>query len=537
MKEENKNLTGAQGAATGDRNAAETVQNGKNTRNAAETQIDAQIKAIMSGEADESAVRKTQRPKKRRKWRRLIVVLLLLCAALFTAYKLLGQKNETAPVVETAALSKGSVTETLTVTGPVEGTDSVDVTSNLHAKVTELNVREGDRVTAGETVLARLDTADLQKQIEVAQGNYDLAVAQKNEKIRADTESYQKAVQDLAAAQAEYNRQAALAQTGDVAQIELEKAQNALSDARRTASSFRVQNGKVLPDESMDIQISNAELALQQVKDKLEDAVILAPISGTVTRVNTKVGQFADDLQDNKPLITIENLDELQMEIKVSEYSIGKVRPGQAVRITADILGEGNFVNGEVASISPTGEEKGNGSTERVIPTRIKITDVNTALIAGITAKAQIVLEEAKDVWVVPISAVGDDGTGQAVMQFVAEDEASGRQMIRSLPVTTGTESDTDTEITGTLSDLGAALLSEGSLYLPTYNAMLADGTEVMTGAAGTEGAGEVGEAVSGAAAETDGGAAGAETEEETAPEQEAAENSAQAAEPEGAAS
>ena len=86
------------------------------------------------------------------------------------------------------------------------------------------------------------------------------------------------------------------------------------------------------------------------------------PIDGTVVRVNTKVGRFADSVEDSEPLFIILNLYVLVMEIKVSEYSIGKVAVGQEAEISADIL-DGETVRGQVVSISPTGEEKGGGST------------------------------------------------------------------------------------------------------------------------------------------------------------------------------
>lgn len=449
-------------------------------------QIEAQMQEILGMDAGDSGAGKNKKtgknPHRKKRIRRILIPAAVLLLAFLLVQGLRGGKAK-APFVETAQFSRGSITESLTVTGPVEGTESGDVTSNLHAKILELNVKEGDRVVAGETVMAKLDTKDLSKEVELARGNYELAVAQKDEKLKADTEAYQKAVQELNTAQNEYNRQAALLQSGDVARIELEKAQNSLNDAKRAVSSYRVKNGKVLPDESMEIQIRNAELALSQAEDRLSGATIIAPISGTVTRVNTRVGQLADDIEDNKPMITIENLDELQMEIKVSEYSIGKVKPGQAVKITADILGEGNFVNGEVASISPTGEEKGGGSAERVIPTKIRIMDADTALIAGITAKAQIVLDEAKDAFVVPISAVGENENGEAVLQFVTKDEASGKTIIRIVPVKTGLESDLEVEVRDVLHEEDRHFLSEESLYIPNYS-IRSDGAEVTTAAA-----------------------------------------------------
>ncbi|MDO4266490.1 MAG: HlyD family efflux transporter periplasmic adaptor subunit [Eubacteriales bacterium] len=443
-------------------------------------QIDREIKEIMSGETDSTKL-KNPAEKKRKRGKRVkrVVIAAVVLLAGAAGYRAFAGGGTALPVVETKALSKGDITEYLTVTGPVEGTDSVDVTSSLHAKILTLPVREGDRVTAGETVLATLDTSALEKEVEAARGSYELAVAQRDEKVRSDTEGYQKALQALNSAQNEYNRQAALAQTGDVPQAELEKAADALSDARRTVSFYRVKNGEVLPDETMEIQIENAKLSLSQAEDKLKDAVITAPITGTVTRVNTKVGQFADDIEDSKPMITIENLDVLQMEIKVSEYSIGKVKQGQTARISADILGEGMSVTGEVSSISPTGEEKGGGSTERVIPTRITILDRNTALIAGITAKAQIELDKAEDVFVVPASAVGQDLSGQAAMQFAVPDETGTNTVIKIVPVTTGLESDTETEIRGAVNAADESLFTAGSSYLSVYDAMMPEGTAV----------------------------------------------------------
>ena len=440
--------------------------------------IEKEIQAIMEGgKKEETSEKKRRRPGK--KAGKFLLLLLVGGGLLFAGSRLLFGSGGSLPQVELGALARGSITESLTVTGPVEGTDSVDVTSRLHARITELKVKEGDRVEAGKTVLARLDTGELQKEVEIAEGNYKLAAAQRDEKVKEDTEAWKKAQQELKAAQEDYDRKAALARTGDISQVELATAENSLQEAKRNVEAYRIRDGKVMAEDSMEIQVRNAELALEQTREKLTETTILAPISGTVTRVNTKVGQFADDIENNRPMITIENLDALQMEIKVSEYSIGKVSPGQEVRITADILGEGKSVAGEVMSISPTGEEKGGGSTERVIPTRIRITEPDTALIAGINAKAQIILEEASGVWTVPVSAVGEDGTGQAAMQFAVPKEDGSGCRIRVVPVETGLESDLELEVKGPVREEDQELFQEGSRYLSAYHAELSEGQEI----------------------------------------------------------
>ena len=105
-----------------------------------------------------------------------------------------------------------------------------------------------------------------------------------------------------------------------------------------------------------------------------------------------------------KPILSIENLEQLELEIKVSEFSIGKVKVGQMATITADIL-DGETAEGEVVKISPTGEEKGRRLHGEVIPTTIRVDGGSSKLIAGITAKAELLIREAKDAFVVPSSA------------------------------------------------------------------------------------------------------------------------------------
>ena len=81
-----------------------------------------------------------------------------------------------------------------------------------------------------------------------------------------------------------------------------------------------------MPDKSYELKVKSAQFELEQKKKDLENAEVKSPITGTVVRVNSKVGQFADKPEDEKPMFIVENLDNLEMEIAVSEYSISKVR-------------------------------------------------------------------------------------------------------------------------------------------------------------------------------------------------------------------
>lgn len=431
-------------------------------------EFDKELAALMSDE-DSGKKKKGRMKLKWRFWkswsrkRKIITGVAAAAVALVAISKVAGGNKEMGMPVMTAPLEKGDIEEMLSISGPVSGTDSAEVVSRLHAEILEILVKEGDQVKAGQ-VLARLDPTDLQKEVEIAQNAYDLAVAERNEaQIQAET-GYAKARQDEQAAKRDYDRKAMLFAGGDVSQMELETARDVLAEASRQVSTFTLRDGKAVASESYDLRIRNAEFELEKKKKELEEVEVTSPIDGTVVRVNSRVGRFADTVDDDRPLFSIDNLEKLEMKINVSEYSIGKVKVGQKAEISADILG-GETEEGVITSISPTGEEKGGGSTERVIPTTIQIQNSDTRLIAGITARAQIVLNESKDTWVVPMGALMEK-EGQTFLASVENN------VVKMIPVETGVESDVEVEVKG-------EGLTEETTYITSPMAFLEDGMAV----------------------------------------------------------
>lgn len=389
-------------------------------------------------------------------WCRRHKLLSAAAAALFLFVLWRGLSGgETALELQTGQITRGSVQETLSISGPVSGTDSVDVVSNLHAEIESISVKEGDRVEKGQ-VIAVLDDTDLARQVEEAKNAYDLAVAAYDEKQREVAAGYVKASNAYAEAKSGCERSAVLFAAGDISQVEMESAERAMEDAAGELSSYTMENGRPVPPPSYRLQIESAGLALEKRQEELEDVRIQAPISGTVVRVNTKVGRFADTTEDDVPLFVIENLDVLEMKILVSEYSIGRVAVGQPAVVTADIL-KGRQVEGRVTDISPTGEEKG-GTTERVIPTTIRILEKDTPLIAGINANARLTLDEAEDALLAPMTAVYETGDGETAVAVIRNGA------VHVVLVDTGVEGDLVTEVTpkiqGDLKEGDAVILS-----------------------------------------------------------------------------
>lgn len=399
-------------------------------------EFDKELERLMEPGTSEKKKKKT-----RKKWsrkRKILTGAAAVVIVLFIVIKSMSNGPAVQAFVSTVPLSRGDIEEQLQVNGPVEGTDSVDVVSNLHAEIVEMPVKEGDKVKEGQ-ILAILDRTDIQKEVDIAQNSYDLAVANYNEQQILAENGYANALQALKDARDNYTRSAALFQSGGVSQVDLDAAKAAMEESERQIRTYNLKDGKPVADDSYALQIKNAEFELDRKKKNLEDTEIKSPIDGTVVRVNTKVGRFADTTEDDKPIFIIENLEVLEMKINISEYSIGKVQIGQPVEISADIL-NGESVPGEVVKISPTGEEKGGGSTERVIPTTVRINDNNSRLIAGITAKAQILINESKDTWVVPVTSLiqKEDGTYISAVK---------NGIIQMIPVETGVESDIQVEV------------------------------------------------------------------------------------------
>ena len=100
-------------------------------------------------------------PKKKKKGKlKWILIGVLVLVLLFVAKNFLFPAKPMGTMVSVQALTKGDIQEKISLSGPVSGTDAQQVTSGLHAKVTEILVKEGDKVEKGQ-VLARLDKTDV----------------------------------------------------------------------------------------------------------------------------------------------------------------------------------------------------------------------------------------------------------------------------------------------------------------------------------------------------------------------------------------
>ncbi len=428
----------------------------------------------------------------------IIIIIALIAGAV--VYK----KKQT-PVVDpgvmvtTAPVERGEIKESISLRAPLEGTESAEIVSRLHYEVLQLNVKEGDRVKRGQ-VLAVLDSDTLKQEIKRAEDqlalakvenseassrsaqNVELAKAQLEDKLKDQQTAYEKAVLDRDEIKRKYDNIKTLVDAGIETEESLKEIQNTYDTAQQAVDSYTVENGKVIAttadlkaiensaDNSAGSRAKSIAMLQTELNNKrkdLEECEITSPIDGTITRVNIKIGRFADDTDDDKPMFVVENIDQLEMDILISEYDIGRIEIGQPVTITADIL-KGEAVEGVVDRISPTGEEK-SGSTERVIPTTVRITGDAKGLIAGINAKAEILIAQSQDTLIVPLECLQENEDGTTSVLKVNE-----QNQIEIIEVTTGVESDINVEV---FSDL----LNEGDNLVISPTPDLTEGTLITT--------------------------------------------------------
>lgn len=418
----------------------------------------------------ESQVEKKKPGKIKRLWKRkkvtIIVCVILLLIVGAVAVKSMSGGN-TIPTVSVTKAEKQTVAETVSIRGVIEGSETAEITSPMNNKIISINVKEGDKVQKGQ-VLAVLDRGNLQDAVDQAQNQYESAQYSLDDSLKNAQKEYDAAVRALDDANRTYENNKTLYEAGAISKEEFLKSQTAMENAKSAVDTYNVVNGKVVASGSQQKNVEMQKEALDSKAKDLQDLNIKSPISGTVTRVNARLGRYAADTENKAAMFVVENLDQLQMSVNISQYDISKIKLGQKVLITSDVLGK-DQAEGVVSQISPTGEPKTQGSNDMVIPVKITITnDGGGRLIAGVSGTASILIQESKDVLAVSVDALAKDPqTGQDMVYIVDK-----TNHLKKIPVQLGVESEFAAEVTG-------GDLKEGDSVVMNPDFSLKEGAEV----------------------------------------------------------
>ena len=159
---------------------------------------------------------------------------------------------------------------------------------------------------------------------------------------------------------------------------------------------------------------TSSSVNLEKAQNELKNATILSPIDGEVARLNYKTGDIIVDNSNSDPVAVIINNDTLFIEVDIEEADINKIKIGQAVYATFDAL-DSLRLDGEVSFISLTSKTNNSGIVTYLV--RIVIIDKGDNQIReGMTAFVDFVTAEAKNVLVIPVSAVKNVNDAPSVL-------------------------------------------------------------------------------------------------------------------------
>jgi HlyD family secretion protein len=370
-----------------------------------------------------------------RRW--IIAAAVLVVAALTWRFTAGGRSGGAIDPSKIATVEKGTMVVSVVATGKIEPITKVEIKSKANGIIERLHVDVDQMVEAGQ-VLAELDRENLQAALREARANLqaaeagrDAAVAQeKKAAIEAESPDVELARRNYARAQQLF-AQKLVPQSGlDEAKSTLDQAEN-----RRRAAAGQLVVAKALAQQA-EANVAQAHAAVERSEEELANATIRAPIRATVLTRDVEIGSPVSSILNlgaNATLVmTLGDIEKVYVKGKVDEADIGRVRLGQAARITTETFRDRVF-NGRVTQISPIGVEADNVTTFAV---EVSIDNPGKELKANMSANAEIVLDEYPDSVLVPEAAVIYDAQRHPSVDVVDAASKTGR---RRVPVKVGT--------------------------------------------------------------------------------------------------
>lgn len=291
-------------------------------------------------------------------WTAAGLLLVILLVSLYLTGRLVP-----AIAVDTAAVSRIYPSQTfslLNASGYVAAQRKAAVASKITGRLISLSVEEGSRVKTGE-VIARLEDEDARAARDQAAANLKSA--------RADTAQMRAELQD---ADLNYSRKKQLLQRDVISRAEYDTAEARYLRARAAVAAAEARE-------------KSAEAALKGAETSLGYALIRAPFDAVVLTKNADIGDIVTPLgaaaNAKAAVVTIADLNSLQVEADVSESSLALVKTGQPCEIQLDALPDLRF-RGVVHMIVPTADR-----TKATILVKVRFVDLDPRILPEMSAK------------------------------------------------------------------------------------------------------------------------------------------------------
>ncbi len=337
-----------------------------------------------------------------------VIIGVIGLTVIGTAATVQASRGRTTGVeVRTEGVELRDLVQVVTASGNIRARRTVDVSSEVSAKVAQLLIDEGDDVVRGQ-VLLRLEP-DLY-QAAVSRNEASLAQA-------AAQQTQQEA--NLLQAERDLNRLLSLRARDSllVSGLQVDDARTRVDIAVATVSSS--EHG-----------VAQWRASVEEAEDQLSKTIFRAPMDGKVTRLNVEEGQTVIIGTMNNPgslVLTISDLSVIEVVVQVDETDVPGISLGDSAFIRIDAFGDQEF-SGRVTEIGnsainpPTQQAAGQ---QAAIDFEVVMTlDVNEALLRpDLSATADIVTETRWDALAVPIIALTVREEERDSSQAASEDD------------------------------------------------------------------------------------------------------------------
>lgn len=369
------------------------------------------------------------------RWRLALIGVLLLVAA-GAAYWYL--RDGTSAKFVTAPVSRGTVAQAVTATGSVNPMLTVIVGTYVSGVIQQIHCDFNTRVKKGQ-LCAKIDPRP-----------YEAVVAQDRANVAGAQAQLLKDRANLEYAQISLKRYTSLFAQHAASRDSYDTARNMLKQAQ----------AQVALDEA---DVAQRQAALSAAQVNLGYTNIVSPVDGIVVARNVTVGQtVAASFQTPTLFLIAEDLSKLQVDTNVSEGDIGGIRVGDEAQFRVEAY-SGRMFRGTVTQIRKAPQTVQNVVTYDVV---VAADNSELLLIPGMTATVRIITDKRSNALRVPDQALrytpnaangNTPTTGKQV--WVLRGSRSER-----VPVTTGLDDDTYSEITGgALSEGDRVILSESA--------------------------------------------------------------------------
>ncbi|QLB58554.1 MacA family efflux pump subunit [Acinetobacter indicus] len=394
---------------------------------------------------------------------KLALAALAIVALIAAAWFFLKPKQEQ-PQYITAAVSRGDIENSVLATGVLEATKMVSVGAQVSGQVKKMYVQLGDEVKQGQ-LIAQIDSVRQENDLKTAEASI------KNQQAQLAVKNA-----NLAKVDAEYKRQKAMYAQDATSRAELESA----------LASYKTAQADIA---AINAQIEQSRLTLATAKEDLGYTQIVAPMDGTIVAIVTEEGQTVNANQSAPTIVKLAKLDTMTIKAEISEADVMKVQEGQNVYFTT--LGDSetkhyatlrqvepapNSINTETSNSSST------SSSAVYYNALFDVPNEDGKLRIDMTAQVSIVLDEAKNVLMIPAAAIQASNRPQR-SRAPGADQAPAE---RGASEARGQRPAGDRPARLTLTEQERALIDQGKAALAMVRVLQADGSakpqQVLTG-------------------------------------------------------